>query len=262
MSRVVHGFDLSGLVILITGGYGHLGKACVDSLVHHGANVYVLARSSEKFLQAFPDCDDIAVTFFSCDISKTSDLKYAFKSIFQKEGKIDVLINNAFYCKGTCPETLSDSEWSIGIEGVVGSAFRAMREVIPFFKGQNNGRIINISSIYGLRSPDFNIYKNFPLHRNPPHYGAAKAALLQLTKYYACILGPHGITVNALTPGAFPSSDVHKDVGFIKELESKTALNRVGRPEDLAGGVIFLSSSAGNYITGQNIIIDGGWTAK
>ncbi|HKB44766.1 MAG TPA: SDR family oxidoreductase, partial [Chitinophagaceae bacterium] len=97
---------------------------------------------------------------------------------------------------------------------------------------------------------------------NPPHYGAAKAGILQLTKYYASYLGSSGITVNCVTPGPFPSLEVQKNHKFIEKLSARTLLGRIGKPEDLAGAFVFLSSDAANFITGQNLVVDGGWTVK
>ena len=114
--------------------------------------------------------------------------------------------------------------------------------------------------MYGVVAPDFRVYDESPQFLNPPHYGAAKAGVIQLTKYYSSFLGRDNITVNAITPGPFPSSAVQEDSDFINHLKNKTALGRVGEPEDLAGAFVFLLSDAANYITGQNIIVDGGWT--
>ena len=115
--------------------------------------------------------------------------------------------------------------------------------------------------MYGVVAPDFSVYDDSPQFFNPPHYGAAKAGLVQLTKYYASYLGKYNINVNAVSPGPFPHDSVQKDVGFIKRLESKTALKRIGKPSDLGGIFVFLCSDASNYITGQNLMVDGGWTA-
>ena len=115
--------------------------------------------------------------------------------------------------------------------------------------------------MYGMVAPQFEVYEKHPQFLNPPHYGAAKAGVLQLGKYYASYLGTMNINVNTITPGPFPSDEVKENKSFVSALEQKTSLKRVGLPEDLAGAFVFLSSEASNYITGQNIIVDGGWTA-
>lgn len=261
---MIHTFELNNKIVLITGGYGHLGKAVTESLLFHGAQVYVLGRDKDKYLQSFQDggSGNTNLFFEFCDVSNTADIKEAYKKIHSKTGKIDVLINNAVYSKGQSPEFMTDEEWETGIDGTLSSVFRCLREIIPYFKESGRGKIINVASMYGVVAPQFEIYNEFPQFLNPPHYGAAKAGIIQLTKYYASYLGNLGINVNTVTPGPFPSLPVQTEAGFVEELEKKTCLNRIGKPEDLAGAFIFLASDASNFITGQNIIVDGGWTIK
>jgi len=261
---MVYTFNLKEKVVIITGGYGHLGKAATESLLFHGATVYVLGRDEGKFTEAFKNSENTKEKLFfeSCDISKTEDIKKAFLNIENKAGKIDVLINNAAYLKGQSPEEMTDDEWETGVDGSLNCVFRCIREIIPYFKKNSSGKIINVSSMYGVVAPQFEIYDDFPAFLNPPHYGAAKAGVIQLTKYYASYLGKLGIQVNTITPGPFPSEAVQQTTGFVKALESKTCLNRIGKPEDLAGSFVFLASDASNFITGQNIVVDGGWTSK
>lgn len=260
---MVKTFNLDYKTVLITGGYGFLGKAISESLLFHGAHVYILGRDKEKFLETFKEINDKSNLFFEyCDVSSTDNIKNTFKKISDKTGKIDVLINNAFYSKGQSPEIMTDEEWETGIDGTLSNVFRCIRESIPYFKKNMGGKIINVASMYGVVAPQFEVYDEFPQFLNPPHYGAAKAGIIQLTKYYASYLGNLGINVNTVTPGPFPSKSVQKNVGFVDELKKKTCLNKIGSPEDLAGAFVFLASEASNFITGQNIIIDGGWTIK
>lgn len=261
---MIQTFDLKNKVVLVTGGYGHLGRAVTESLVYHGAKVYVLGRSEDKFNIAFENNKHLNTELFfrECDISETKSIVKCFQNIFHENNRIDVLINNGFYSKGQSPESMTDEEWENGIDGTLGSTFRCIRGIIPYFKKQKKGKIINVSSMYGVVAPQFEIYDNFPSFLNPPHYGAAKAGVIQLTKYYASYLGQLNINVNAVTPGPFPSQTVQISEGFVNELAKKTSLNRIGKPEDLAGAFVFLASDSSNFITGQNIIVDGGWTAK
>jgi NAD(P)-dependent dehydrogenase (short-subunit alcohol dehydrogenase family) len=259
---MVNSFDLKNKVVLVTGGYGYLGKAITKSLLFHNATVFVLGREEKKFLAAFSETKRDNLYFQFCDISKSESISNALKEISDKVNRIDILINNAFYTKGQSPINMTDYEWSMGIDGTVGSSFKFIREIIPYFQRNNSGKIINVSSMYGMVSPDFKIYDNFPEFLNPPNYGAAKAAIIQLTKYYATYLGNYGITVNCVTPGPFPSNEVQEKIEFIHELKERTCLNRIGLPEDIAGAFIFLASNASNFVTGQNLIVDGGWTTK
>lgn len=260
---MIYSFDLSKKTILITGGYGYLGKAITESLLFHNANVIVLGRNEDTFKSTFYGNSflNISLFFQYCDISKTQSIKDAFLKISQ-ENTISVLINNAFYSSGQSPETMQDIDWENGIDGTLNSVFRSIREIIPYFKSENGGKIINVSSMYGMVAPDFSVYENSPDFLNPPHYGAAKAGVIQLSKYYASYLGKYDIKVNTVTPGPFPSESVQKDENFITALAEKTCLNRIGKPNDLGGIFTFLSSDSSNFITGQNFIVDGGWTSK
>lgn len=257
---MVYTFDLTNKVTIISGGYGHLGKAITESFLHHGSIVYVLGRNEDKFLDTFIPSKQLFFEY--CDISNNEDIKNVFLKIFLKHGRINVLINNAYNMKGQSPETMTDEDWSIGIAGTLDNVFKCIREIIPYYKNQSFGKIINVSSMYGIVAPQFEVYDDFPEFLNPPHYGAAKAGIIQLTKYYASYLGNFGINVNAVSPGPFPSFKVQESKGFIELLSKKTCLGKIGLPEDLAGAFVFLASDASNFITGQNIIVDGGWTSK
>jgi NAD(P)-dependent dehydrogenase (short-subunit alcohol dehydrogenase family) len=252
---------LEGKVVAITGGYGHLGSGITEAVLNHGGIALVLGRSQEKFVSlknriANPE----NLHFQYCDISDTFTVAEAFSNIISRFNKIDVLINNAYFGKSQVPEKMGDDNWQLGIEGGLNSVFRCIREILPHLN--QGGRIINISSMYGSIAPNFNIYNDFPAFLNPPNYGAAKAGVQQLTKYFASYLGKRGITVNCVSPGPFPSPDIQKNFGFVKELEQLTVLNRIGQPHELGGICVFLASEHASFITGQNIAVDGGWTTR
>lgn len=257
---MVYTFDLKGKVILVTGGYGHLGKAITESLLFHNAIVYVLGKDKAKFDEAFQSNTNLH--FVSCDISDSENIEISLKEVLVKERRIDIVINNAFYSRGQSPEEMLNEDFAYCLDGTLSSVFRVTKALIPIFKNQQKGKIINVSSMYGLVAPQFEAYTEHPEYLNPPHYGAAKAGVIQLTKYYASYLGQHNIQVNCVTPGPFPSYTVQEKHGFVEELEKRTCLGRTGTPEDLAGAFVFLASDASNFITGQNIIVDGGWTIK
>lgn len=256
-------FQLKGKVAVVTGGYGHLGASIVDALYSAGAKVIVLGRSEAKFKTRFSQNNN-SIFFKALDVTDSTQINAVFDEIKNDFKQIDILFNNAASSKGRDPEYMTDEEWDTSLDGVLSSVFKCIRRIIPIMKSQGNGKIINISSMYGVVSPDFRLYdeKGFENFRNPPHYGAAKAAIIQLTKYYACYLGGDNIQVNTITPGPFPNTRIQEEhPAFIEKLKERNPLNRIGDPKDLQGVAILLSSKASDFITGQNFIVDGGWTA-
>ena len=255
----MHLFSLKGKVAIVTGGYGYLGHAFVEALQEAGATVVVGGRSYDKFERVFAGKERIV--FFSMDISKTVQIRDCFRRVFDEYGHIDILVNNAIYLSGQFPEEITDDDLSYSFDGTLSSVFRCIREVIPYMKQAKGGNIVNIASMYGLVAPNFKVYdgacrKNF----NPPQYGAAKAGIVQLTKFFAEYLIPYGIRVNSISPGPFPSIKVQEDQEFIKRLSESNPSGRIGNPEDLKGAIVYLTSNASRYVVGQNLHVDGGWT--
>ncbi len=253
-------FSIKDKVALVTGGYGHLGKSITSALSKAGAMVVVLGKNKDKFEAAFDDKNNLNVCFQECDISSTESIARGYEAVLKKYNRLDILVNNAVYLQGRGSEPISDTDWQYSIDGCLTSVYRCIREIIPYFKTNEISKIINVSSMYGIVAPDFNIYSGFEQYTNHPGYGAAKAGVIQLTKYFASSLRQHNILVNTVSPGAFPSEEVQKSKGFIENLSKKSLLGRIGKPEDLQGVFVFLSSSASDFITGQNIAVDGGWT--
>jgi gluconate 5-dehydrogenase len=256
-------FDLTGKTAVVTGGYGHLGKAMVKALADCNATVVIAGRSEEEFSDVFGEVKNAKIQFRKIDILNAESIVSCFANIRKEFGHIDVLVNNACSVKGNSQENISDEDWNYTMEGVVGSVHKTIEAVMPGMKEQKAGKIVNIASMYGLVSPDFRLYKGdgCEAYINPPHYGAAKAAMIQLTKYYAVYLGPWNIQVNAISPGPFPKESIQKEnPEFVRRLKEKNPLNKIGKPEDLAGVITLLSSSASDFITGQTIQVDGGWT--
>lgn len=250
-------FDLNNKVAIVTGGYGYLGKEMTKALHGYGAKVYVAGKNKNKFDNQFYKNKNLE--FIELNLSDSVSIKRAFSNVFKVEGKIDILVNNGFYGASNHPEEITSSEWEMGIDGSLNSVFRTIKEIIPFMK-RKGGKIINISSMYGVVVPDFEIYIGIEEYLNPPNYSVAKAGVIHLTKYYASFLAKYNINVNVISPGPFPSNKVQKDKIFTDRLIKKVPLKRIGKPNDLSGILLLLSSSASDYITGQNICVDGGWT--
>jgi len=264
MAEITEIFNLKNKNAIVTGGYGHLGKDMAETLLSCRCNVIIAGRSKEKFSKAFANYSGKNLHFQEIDIMSSESIETCFSEVHKRFGNIDILINNAHSAKGNSRENMSDEDWNYTMEGVVGSTHKSIRAIIPYMKEQKSGKIINITSMYGIVSPDFeSLYMgdNCEKYTNPPHYGAAKAAMIQLTKYYAVLLGKYNIHVNAISPGAFPKEIIqNENPEFINRLKNKNPLKKIGKPGDLAGVIALLSSPASDFITGQTFQVDGGWT--
>ena len=255
-------FDLTGKVCIVTGGMGYLGSENVKVLKDFGATV-VVAGSPSSQARWESTTEHVADMFALCDIASTDSIKACFKTVYDTYGHIDVLVNcatfGAGFGAGSNIEFMEDEVWEKGIDGALNSVFRCTREVIPYMK-KTGGSIINYSSMYGEVSPDLRIYGDSP-QKNPPNYGAGKAGVEQLTRYSAGALAQYGIRVNSVTPGPFPDMKKKPDDAFMANLKNKTMLGRVGEAYEMAGAVLLLASDASTFMTGSNIVVDGGWTA-
>ena len=260
-------FDMTGKVTVVTGGAGNLGKAMTRALLEYGANVAVLGRNDRLGDDFTPWREKGALAFIACDLAAKDGAKAAMAAVAERFGGIDVLVNNAAYGGGaggkSCEyrlDRVDDETWNTGIDGTLGVVFRCTREVIPHLERRGGGAIVNIGSMYGLVAPDFAIYGD-DIPWNPPSYGAGKAGVIQFTRYCAAALASKNIRVNSLTPGPFPNVTPQSDMEFIGRLSGKTMLKRTGRSEELSGALLLLCSDASSYMTGANIVVDGGMTA-
>lgn len=257
--NVIESFSLKNKVAIVTGGYGYLGKAFVHSLHEAGAKVIVAGRDKHKFEAAFPDASGIYFQYL--DISSTESIRHCFADVNCIYGSIDILVNNAIYLSGQFPEEVTDEDLTYSFDGIIGSVYKCIRGVIPYMREQKSGSIVNIASMYGVVVPDFKVYDdNCKSNFNPPQYGASKAGVIQLTKFFGEYLIGDNIRVNAISPGPFPSSSVQSNQEFVSRLAQKNPSRRIGDPEDLKGALLFLVSDASKYVVGQNIQVDGGWT--
>ena len=254
-------FSLQNKTALVTGGAGYLGTAISETLAELGANVIIASRNQEKNSQKSLELNEkypgIKVTAIELDLLDQESISECVKKVDALYGGLDILINNAWSGNKNSFESISDEDWLYDIEMSLTSVFRLIKAALPLLK-RNKGVILNISSMYGHVAPDYRIYDGVKL-TNPPSYGAAKAGVIQFTKYLASFLSPNGIRVNCLSPGAFPHEATQENIKFMEKLAAKCPLNRIGRPEELKGAVALLCSDASSYMTGQNICVDGGW---
>jgi NAD(P)-dependent dehydrogenase (short-subunit alcohol dehydrogenase family) len=254
-------FRLDGKVVLVTGATGHLGRAMSAGLAAAGASLAVCSTSSNKARELARELTDrfhAPATGFDLDISDLAAITPAVEEIVLAMGRLDCLVNNALFGTANNLGDVSLQEWATGLAGGASGPFFLMQACLPHLE-KAKGNVINIGSMYGMVSPKPQNYADTPFGSSIT-YGAAKAALLQITRYAASYLGPKGIRVNAISPGPFPSAEVQKNSVFIERLASNVPLGRIGQPQEIQGAVVFLASSASSYITGHNLVIDGGWT--
>ena len=254
--------SLKGKTAIVTGGAGYLGTAISETLAELGANLILASRDKAKCERKCAELEEqfggaIRAVGLELDLLKKGSAPEFISKVHESFDSIDILVNNAWSGNKNSWESISDEDWEYDINMSLNSVFRLTKAAFPDLKA-SRGVILNIASMYGHIGPDYRIYdgKEFA---NPPSYGAAKAGVLQFTRYLASFLSPHGIRVNALSPGAFPHPPTQKHEVFMQKLGSKNPMNRIGQPDELKGAVALLCSDAGSYITGQNLCVDGGW---
>ena len=248
---------LKGKKVLITGASGYLGQEIVSTLYDLDVFLYVTDVSKEA-LSVFNEDKYSKIIKIPCDLSKEPERKKFIKKI----KNLDVLINNAAYVgtsqlKGWNTKFTKQSleTWRKAMEVNLTAPFHLIRDFSDKLNKSKNPSIINISSIYGFVAPDYEIYKNTQIH-NIAAYATSKAGINQLTKWFASTLGPK-IRVNTISIGGIYRKQNKK---FVKKYENKTFLKRMAKEKDVMGGIIFFASDLSNYITGQNLFIDGGFT--
>jgi len=249
---------------MVTGATGYLGTAMSFILAEAGAHVLVNSRSQERcnmLVKNLTECGHSAEAAVF-DISNRREVDHFFSG--RLECPLHILINNA-YVGGSGSIQLSKAEAYegsydialIAAHNLLVAALPALRKAV---KQDGDASVINLASMYAMVSPDQRIY-DLPSEVNPPFYGAAKAALLQWTRYAACEFGMEGIRINSISPGPFPSILVQKNnPNFIKKLADKVPVGRIGFSDDIKGPTLFLSSSASSFVSGSNLVVDGGWT--
>ncbi len=265
MSNVWDLFSLKGRVAVVTGGAGRLGSQMCDALAEAGAHVVVASRDLAKCQRkaeaiSATHAEALAVSVDHTDRDSAAQM---IAAVTQHYGRIDVLVNNAYSGAAKSFEEMSTPEFEAALRGGITGTFVCSQAAAPVMKQQRSGVIINLGSIYGLVSPDQRIYGRSGLN-SPCNYAPTKAGIIQFTRYLATYLAPDGIRVNCLTPGGFYDASFQSrpeyDEVFVKNYSHKTPLGRMGNPTDLKGAIVYLASDASAYVTGHNLVVDGGWT--
>lgn len=261
-SPLANPFTLEGKVAIVTGGAGHLGAEISKALAVAGAIVYAVGMSQDKLtgLSAFNHHWSAPRIFTEVvnvqDVDAFADL---VQSVVQKHGALDCLVNNANAAKRESWEQLDKQSWAAGLEGSLNHYFSCTQIASKFFLQQGFGTVINNASIFAFLAPCF------PMHLDlgnaaSAHHVAAKGGIVQLTKYLATLWAPQGIRVNAISPGYFPQKRGVERPDYMAEVTKRIPMGRIGKPAEVGGAVVFLASDAASYVTGQNIVIDGGYS--
>ena len=250
-------FDLTGKIAVVTGASSGLGADSARAYAEAGANVALLARRQDK-LEALAEelrAKGIDALPVGCDVTDEASIEKAVKTVIEHFGRIDILLNNAGVAVRGGVETLSQEDWDRSMNINVKGMYMMSKYVIPHMKAQNYGKIVNISSVNALIGD-----KNDMFIRHA--YNTSTAAVLGLTLGMACSYGQFNITVNAVCPGLFESemtqNTLFKSEAFLQGYSAQCPMGRPGRHGEVSGPVLFFSSDASSYVTGQRIIVDGG----
>ena len=254
-------FSLNGKIVVITGGAGLIGKELVKGLAEFGADVIVadVDKNNGKKVENKLKQQNLNVVFKYLDITKEKSIVNLIKYIKRKYRSIDIWINNAYPRTNDWNKKLEDikfSSWKKNIDAHLNGYFICCQKICEVMKKQRSGSIINFGSIYGTVGPEFSIYKGINM-TVPAPYSAIKGGIINFTKYLASYYGKYNVRVNCVSPGGVYNN---QPIKFVRRYNARTPLRRMASKEDIVGGVIYLVSDASKYVTGHNLIIDGGWT--
>ncbi|MFC4871506.1 SDR family oxidoreductase [Negadavirga shengliensis] len=252
-------FSLKGKLIWVIGGAGYLGRAVVRFLVQAGARV-VCADMGDKAFDFLQNKKWEMAIPATVDISLEYKLNQFIEEQTRKLGSPDGVVNLAYASTAKRLEELTGADFDKVNQAGLTAGFLLGRESAKLMAANGGGSLVMFSSMYGMVSPDPKIYEH-PMNPNPIEYGVGKAGIIQMTRYFAMHFGLKKVRCNSISPGPFPNPSVkeqHPD--FVERLGKKTVLGRVGEVKEIAGAVCFLLSPASSYITGHNLVVDGGWT--
>lgn len=255
-------FQLKNKIAMVTGGAGLIGTAICRALSEAGAKVYIgeIDREKGKRLSRRINSAGFSAHFIELDITSEDSIKSAVSKIIQGDGRIDIWINNAY------PRT---SDWGKKFEDITSEYLRknvdmhmngyfiCCQKVLKEMEKQRSGVLLNIGSHYGVLAPNFSIYEGTQMTVTAP-YSLIKGGIVNFSRYLATYYAPYNIRINALCPGGVFNN---QDPKFVEKYKKLTPLRRMANPEDIAGPVLFLCSDASAYITGQVVMVDGGWSA-
>jgi NAD(P)-dependent dehydrogenase (short-subunit alcohol dehydrogenase family) len=249
-------FSLKGKVAIVTGASSGLGVTFAQALAEAGASLEIAARRVDKLDEVANRLGSLGVKIkvFQCDVSSEAQVRSLLSDTEQTFGHVDVLVNNAGVAAMMPATDISIEDWNRVVSVNLTGSFLCARESAKRMIRRGGGKIINIASIYGA------VGDVFPAS---PYY-ATKGAIMNLTRDLAVEWAPFKINVNAIAPGFFPSEmteAIFRDPHYLEYVNKQTPLGRTGEPDDLKGAIVYLASPASDYVTGQVLFVDGGWTA-
>ncbi len=257
--------DLNGRVALITGGAGHLGRAFAETLAEMGASIALADRNGESAESAAKELTQrftVPCIGIEIDLSDELRLRELPQVVSKQLGGLDILINNAGFVgtdklTGWCVpfEEQSAETWRAATEVNMTAPFFLSQAAMPYLRRQKRGSIINIASIYGFLGPDMRLYDGTRMG-NPAAYAASKGGLIQATRWLAAVVAPD-VRVNCVSPGGVWR---RQPESFVKAYESKTPMRRMATEEDMKGAIAYLACDLSQYVTGQHLAVDGGWS--
>lgn len=271
-------FSISGKTAVITGAGGFLGRTFARALLINGAKVIALGRSDRIVREGRKWASEFGsqnIAIHQVDMYDDNALRTVCMEIAEQDEKIDVLVNNAhelspqtgFNTTAGSLENSSLEQWRRNLECGVIWAMTTTQILGTQMKMRGGGSIINVATMYSLVAPRPQLYEGTSA-LNPPGYSAGKAALAAFTRYTASFWGPHGVRANCISPGPFSNTEdldganaVPEASPLVQRLKTSTVLGRIGKPSELCGALLFLASDASSYVTGHNLVVDGGWTA-
>lgn len=254
-------FDLSGQVALITGASGHLGSALARAMAEAGASVVcasrqlAVARESAAGLPVRHGAKHHAVALDQLD---ERSIEQGFQQAVESAGQVDILVNNGHAGDAHDLTNVTASDFNRMLENATGYFLLARHLHDHVVARQAAGAVVLIGSMYGVVGSYPDAYAGI-CPASPVHYHTLKGGLVQMTRHLASYWARDGVRVNCLSPGPFPSSKAPADM--VTRLKTKCPQGRMGQPHELKGALLLLVSRAGSYITGQNLLVDGGWTA-
>lgn len=254
-------FNLEGKIAVVTGGAGLIGRELVKGLAEAGATTIIaeIDKNNGRKAAAQFQKHRLNVIFKYLDITKEKCVSDLIDFIDRKYGRLDAWVNNAYPKTtdwGALFEDILVRSWKKNVDMHLNGYFICCQKVAEYMKKRRYGSIINFGSTYGIVGPDFSIYKGTKMTMPAP-YSVIKGGIINFTRYLASYYGKYNIRVNCVSPGGV--YDKQPEV-FIKQYVAKTPLKRMAESTDITGGVLYLASDASKYVTGHNLVIDGGWS--